>query len=350
VLICIGTFLVFNLESSATRDILPVVLETKKNDLNSKASFKSSDNLQDTSSFSTTIINADTTFTFVYKKSEKQKVSSVVSFFNLDKHDVSFSLYDKIEIGIRSEKAKRVALNLNIRGRRDSYKFIQKYIELTDEGDVYTLPLNEFITPASWYENNHATQTKISSEEETTIESISFEGCHLLPLGVQDEFTVFKVVLKRDLKLTYYGIVIAILLLIVGVWVFLYKPFNSESKIVYIPIADDVEGENEPVETRILTYLATNFTNADLTLNDLKLEFNISKAELSKLIVSYTKLSFPQYLAYLRVNEAISMLLKSPNKTIAEIGYAVGFNSPSNFIRVFKAQKGITPKKFLKGR
>ena len=34
-------------------------------------------------------------------------------------------------------------------------------------------------------------------------------------------------------------------------------------------------------------------------------------------------------------------------KTIAEVGYTVGFNSSSNFIRVFKSLEGMSPKAFV---
>ena len=56
--------------------------------------------------------------------------------------------------------------------------------------------------------------------------------------------------------------------------------------------------------------------------------------------------TFPQYLGFLRINEAKRILLTKDFKTVAEVGYTVGFNSSSNFIRVFKSQEGQSPKSF----
>lgn len=341
-----GTF-IYTLESSSTRDVLPTILEVKSNDLYSLSSFKSYANYQDTCSFGTIKINTDTTFTLVYENPAKQNERSVIAFFNLENQNISFSSYDKIEIGIKTKQARRVALNLNIQGRDTACQFIQKHIEITNAKETYTLPLNQFSTPASWYEYHNVTQAEISTESETTIKSLSFEGCHLLTPGIQDEFTVFKIILKRDYKETYYGIVIMIILLITGIWILLNKPFKKESKIVYIPIGDNDEVDNESIEIKIARYLATNYTNPNLTLKDLKEEFLISKGELSKLIAAHTKYTFPQYLAHLRVDKAKKILLSDTKKTVAEIGFSVGFNSSTNFIRVFKAQEGITPKKYL---
>jgi AraC-like DNA-binding protein len=46
------------------------------------------------------------------------------------------------------------------------------------------------------------------------------------------------------------------------------------------------------------------------------------------------------------VEEAKRILKNGDYKTIAEVGYAVGFNSPSNFIRVFKGEVGVSPKAY----
>ncbi|MGA7882731.1 MAG: helix-turn-helix transcriptional regulator [Terrimicrobiaceae bacterium] len=39
-------------------------------------------------------------------------------------------------------------------------------------------------------------------------------------------------------------------------------------------------------------------------------------------------------------------LLNDPQRNIAEIGWACGFNAPSYFIRVFRQQTGVTPRTY----
>jgi len=333
------------LKSSSTRDLLPTILEEKGNNPRNILSFNEDENYPDSSSYGTIRINPDTTFTIFCRKSQGKKTRLPLAFFNLDKQNLSFSSYDEIEIGITTKNSRRVAVNINVQGRKNTYPFIQNHFEINNSKKTYNLPLNDFLTPVSWYDDNNVTKSEISTETKTTIQSISFEGCHLHSPKTQDQFTVYKIALKRDYKQTYLGIIIGIILLISGIWIKLNEPFKKEAKVVYIPIAED--NENTTIEAQILTYLANNYTNADLTLTDLKIKFGISKPQLSKMITASTKFTFPQYLASIRVDSAKKMLLNNTNRTISEIAYAVGFNSPSNFIRVFKVQEGISPKKYL---
>lgn len=55
--------------------------------------------------------------------------------------------------------------------------------------------------------------------------------------------------------------------------------------------------------------------------------------------------SFIDFLNDLRVGEAARMLLETTN-TISEISYDCGFNNISNFNRIFKKRKGVTPSEF----
>jgi AraC-like DNA-binding protein len=44
-----------------------------------------------------------------------------------------------------------------------------------------------------------------------------------------------------------------------------------------------------------------------------------------------------------RIDIAIKMLEKDPNRKISDISTSVGFNSSNSFIRVFDRKMGITP-------
>ncbi|MCE2733505.1 MAG: AraC family transcriptional regulator [Flammeovirgaceae bacterium] len=50
-----------------------------------------------------------------------------------------------------------------------------------------------------------------------------------------------------------------------------------------------------------------------------------------------------------RLEEA-KMLLEATNKSIAEIGYEVGFQNPSHFIQTFKTKYGCTPKRLQRNK
>ncbi len=142
-------------------------------------------------------------------------------------------------------------------------------------------------------------------------------------------------------------IISSILLLITLIgWITMYKLFKKEAKIIYIPINTDETEETLRIESKIFKFLAIHYSNANLKLHDLQIEFGRTTVNLSKIIKDETKLSFPKYLRHLRLSEAKRRLLKGEHITISELGYLVGFNSPSNFIRVFKEEEGMSPKKF----
>lgn len=176
---------------------------------------------------------------------------------------------------------------------------------------------------------------------------MSLESCQLLKAGTDDSFTVNQLVLKKETTGTIVIVILIAILVIGGLYLLIFKPFSSKTEVVYVPIKPVEYKKSASLEDKILDFLAQNYTNSNLTLNDLKTEFGKGSAELSKLIKDQTKMTFPKYLSYLRIEEAKKLLLKGDFKTVSEVGYTVGFNSPSNFIRVFKSQEGISPKKYI---
>ena len=346
VVLIIGFASILLLKYNKVNDILPIVIEQN----NHKKFIKSPLNFKDRnsahSSFGILTFNSDTAFSFVYEKSQNKNTDATVAFFNLNKKNIDFSKYEKIEIGIRSKQTKRIALNLSFQNKENNPQYVQNFIDIKDGQETYVLDIATLTTPSSWYNKNQITQHGISAQDLSKIQAISFEGCQLLPPGIVDEFTIYKMVLKKDHK--KYSIVIFAsmsLLILIG-WLRIYKPFKEEAKIIYIPIETKKTEEVEKIEPKIFQYLANNYSNADLKLHDLQMEFGRTTVEISKIIRDETRLTFPKYLRYLRITEAKRLLLKRGAMTISELGYSIGFNSPSNFIRVFKEEEGMAPKKY----
>jgi AraC-like DNA-binding protein len=59
-------------------------------------------------------------------------------------------------------------------------------------------------------------------------------------------------------------------------------------------------------------------------------------------------LTFTDYLSRVRV-EAVKQLLRDPHKRVSEVAYAVGFQSLSQFNRVFSRIAGVSPSAFRDG-
>lgn len=89
-------------------------------------------------------------------------------------------------------------------------------------------------------------------------------------------------------------------------------------------------------------YIAANYSNSSLSLNDVAEHCSISASYLSELFNEVGGEKFSAYLAKYRVEKA-RQLQSATNMTVKEIGYQCGFNSSQNFIRVYKKYTGVTP-------
>lgn len=334
--------------STSELDILPTILETKNHQKPLRSAGTFAEDFMENASRGELIIKDGKSFSFIYTKSNREGHAFTGAWFPLENVDIDFSKYDYLEVSITTNQARRIPLNLSVQNNVETHQYVTQYIEIEKGKTSYDLSLDEFYTPSEWYDFNNVTQAQIPKQDLAKVEAMSFESCHLLESGIKDQFTVNGLVLKRDLTLFYLLTLLCASGLIIGAWLFIMKPFEKEEEIVHVPIKE-FEYKAEKIEDQIVVYLATNYTNPDLTLEDLKLEFGKGKAEISNLIKDSTKMTFPRYLNFLRIEEAKRVLKSGDFKTVAEVGFLVGFNSSSNFIRVFKAQEGVSPKKFLEG-
>lgn len=101
--------------------------------------------------------------------------------------------------------------------------------------------------------------------------------------------------------------------------------------------------KNERLQS-ILSYIKNNFAE-DIKLNQTAVKFGFTERNLSRLFKK-ENLSFNNYLNYQRIISAIEHF--SDNRdNIEEIGYLVGYKTPSNFSRTFKKFTGFSPRQFL---
>lgn len=91
-------------------------------------------------------------------------------------------------------------------------------------------------------------------------------------------------------------------------------------------------------------YIAANYQN-EIRLNDLAKMANMSPSSFSRFFKLRTGRSISDYIIGIRLDVA-SRELVSSNKAIADICFSSGFNNVSNFNRIFKKNKGYTPKEF----
>lgn len=91
------------------------------------------------------------------------------------------------------------------------------------------------------------------------------------------------------------------------------------------------------------------FTNPNLTLEQISKELNISTSYLSQKIKANSGENFSTFINSLRIKKAKKILINNEykNYTTTAIGLEAGFNSKSSFYRAFKKIEGCTPQEYI---
>jgi len=84
------------------------------------------------------------------------------------------------------------------------------------------------------------------------------------------------------------------------------------------------------------------FSNPELSVNDIAKTLGCSADYLSHLFHTETKERLIHYIQRIRIDGAV-LALEGTALTVSEIAYSSGFSDPAYFARVFKQHKGITP-------
>jgi AraC-like DNA-binding protein len=101
----------------------------------------------------------------------------------------------------------------------------------------------------------------------------------------------------------------------------------------------------EPVEIWKARNFIHEHSDEELSLTQVAKAANISPNHLSEKFKQVTGINFVKYIARRRFEKA-RVLLRDPNLRVSEIAFAVGFQSLSQFNRVFKKQSGKSPTEY----
>jgi len=101
------------------------------------------------------------------------------------------------------------------------------------------------------------------------------------------------------------------------------------------------EKVESPLVSRAKLYI-TEHQNEEISLQQVAASVNTSAFYFCKMFKQATGLTFTDYLARLRI-EKVKNLLLNPHKRISEVAYEVGFQSLSQFNRVFRRVTGQAP-------
>lgn len=90
-----------------------------------------------------------------------------------------------------------------------------------------------------------------------------------------------------------------------------------------------------------------NIEDSKFSVNDICQNLGLSRSQLHRLVTEQTSLSTSLYIRKIKLQKA-KELLSTTDLRIAEIGYAVGFESPANFSKYFTEEFNVSPTDFRK--
>ncbi|WP_341278655.1 response regulator [Paenibacillus sp. FSL H8-0537] len=104
------------------------------------------------------------------------------------------------------------------------------------------------------------------------------------------------------------------------------------------------EDKNHIVMQKCHMYIQEHFQE-DISLEAIAQMFHFNASYFSTLFKSHTNMNLTDYIMSVRMDKAKQLLLHSKDK-IADIAQKIGYKDVGYFIRVFKRENGISPKKF----
>ncbi|NNM09470.1 MAG: helix-turn-helix domain-containing protein [Flavobacteriaceae bacterium] len=149
---------------------------------------------------------------------------------------------------------------------------------------------------------------------------------------------------------------------------YITKPFNAEilkqkvrnyiemrkalqkrySQHLYLKPKDiSVTSVDEQLLEDIQKIIDTRITEPDFTVGPFAEELGLSRMQLHRKLKALTGLSASEFIRSQRLKSS-TKLMETSDRSISEIAYSVGFNSPSYFIKCFKEAYGLTPTEYIK--
>ena len=149
------------------------------------------------------------------------------------------------------------------------------------------------------------------------------------------------------------------------------KPFNvkhlfmrcnnlvNSRKLLQQKFARQIDDNVDVVATNSVDYqfmeqcvscVEQNLDNPDFDVNMFAQLMNLGRTKLFLKVKGITGLTPNDFILNVRLKKAQMLLKQSEAKTVSEIAYEVGFNSPSYFIKRFRELFGVTPSQFQRSK
>lgn len=120
---------------------------------------------------------------------------------------------------------------------------------------------------------------------------------------------------------------------------------------------DEIELRPEEITTtriedellrQAITKVEEHLSDAEYNVEQLSTDLCMSRGTLYRKIQSLTGMSPVEFIRDIRLKQAATLLIGTPDASVSDIAHKVGFTTPSYFTRCFKEKFGVLPKQYSK--
>ncbi len=224
-----------------------------------------------------------------------------------------------------------------------TWRHLRHVIPLRQGTDTYSLDLVQFHTPQWWFETFNTSEPLLRHNPLVEVRGIKVESGEGEPIDTDEMIHLKSIVFYRPVPSLFRTLqgalaIIALLLLLFRFGIMKRVQLGKYKPIVLGNLFD------EELDS-ITDYLGDNYSDSELSLNSVADACAMHQEKVSALIRQGYGQTFKQYLNRLRLTEA-QRLLRSTDRQISEIAFAVGYSSVSHFNRVFKQFFTCTPREY----
>ncbi|OGJ85886.1 MAG: hypothetical protein A2268_12520 [Candidatus Raymondbacteria bacterium RifOxyA12_full_50_37] len=241
------------------------------------------------------------------------------------KRNLVFSLYDSIGVPFKGDEGlnawKYASVGDTVQGAYPHNTFLfDKYRFYPDRGSgTVAIRVTDDFEPGKW---------EIHSCIVRSSDTVIVQNMPVLHFTIERKFS-FMVLLGCGIAL----------LVIFGIIFFRLVVRSREQ--------EPLQGNSKEIADKIDQLLATEYSNADLSNEDIARVVYLSVSHATALYKEARTISPMQRLRDIRMEKACEMLEKT-DKAISDIGFEVGFNNQNIFFRNFKKYKGLSPTEYQK--
>lgn len=276
---------------------------------------------------------------------------------------VDLSQYDHLSFSAKCAPANIIMFSAHIFEEKltvpsdpDTYRGPVTFFSCNENWRHVDLDLTRLETPQWWFDKYKLALSK----KEYKLDKVSkliFGSSFQSPFDVDAKVQLQEIVLTgRD---WFYLYLLGGFLLVVwggyGFWFFhshtravvdaLHEKMQRDRPLVaYQQLS--VEPHRDKEKSAILHFMATNYSNADLSLESMAATIGVSRTKINDILKAELGFTFTGYLNKLRLTEAARLLADKEDANIAEIAYSVGYKNVSYFNKLFKEEYNCTPKMF----